>query len=112
MASANVLTLSEANFESEIKGSEVPVVVDFWAEWCGPCRMLGPILDQLADEQNGTLKVGKVNVDENPNLAAQFNVRAIPMMAFFKNGEEKGRNVGLGGASKDALAKRLEALSA
>jgi len=108
MASANVLTLSEANFESEIKGSEVPVVVDFWAEWCGPCRMLGPILDQLADEQNGTLKVGKVNVDENPNLAAQFNVRAIPMMAFFKGGQLAGTVTGV--QSKDALLKKVQSL--
>ena len=108
MASANVLTLSEANFESEIKGSDVPVVVDFWAEWCGPCRMLGPILDQLADEQNGTLKVGKVNVDENPNLAAQFNVRAIPMMAFFKGGQLAGTVTGV--QSKDALLKKVQSL--
>jgi thioredoxin 1 len=108
MASANVLTLSEANFESEIKSSDVPVVVDFWAEWCGPCRMLGPILDQLADEQSGSLKVGKVNVDENPNLAAQFNVRAIPMMAFFKGGQLAGTVTGV--QSKDALLKKVQSL--
>lgn len=108
MASANVLTLNEANFETEVKSSSVPVVVDFWAEWCGPCRMLGPILDQLADEQGNTLKVGKVNVDENPNLAAQFNVRAIPMMAFFKNGELAGTVTGV--QSKDALLKKVQSL--
>jgi thioredoxin len=108
MASANVLTLSEANFETEVNGSSVPVVVDFWAEWCGPCRMLGPILDQLADEQTGTLKVGKVNVDENPNLAAQFNVRAIPMMAFFKGGQLAGTVTGV--QSKDALLKKVQSL--
>ena len=108
MASANVLTLSEANFDTEVKGSQIPVVVDFWAEWCGPCRMLGPILDQLADEQTGTLKVGKVNVDENPNLAAQFNVRAIPMMAFFKGGQLAGTVTGV--QSKDALLKKVQSL--
>ncbi len=108
MASANVLTLNEANFETEVKGSEVPVVVDFWAEWCGPCRMLGPILDQLADENAGTLKVGKVNVDENQNLAAQFNVRAIPMMAFFKGGQLAGTVTGV--QSKDALLKKVQSL--
>lgn len=108
MASANVLTLNEANFETEVNGSEVPVVVDFWAEWCGPCRMLGPILDQLADENTGTLKVGKVNVDENEKLAAQFNVRAIPMMAFFKGGQLAGTVTGV--QSKDALLKKVQSL--
>ncbi len=108
MASANVLTLNDSNFETEIKNSTVPVVVDFWAEWCGPCRMLGPILDQLADEQTGTLKVAKVNVDESPNLAAQFNVRAIPMMAFFKGGQLAGTVTGV--QSKDALLKKVQSL--
>jgi thioredoxin 1 len=108
MASANVLTLNDSNFETEIKNSQVPVVVDFWAEWCGPCRMLGPILDQLADEQTGALKVAKVNVDESPNLAAQFNVRAIPMMAFFKGGQLAGTVTGV--QSKDALLKKVQSL--
>lgn len=108
MASEHVLTLNESNFQSEISGSSVPVLVDFWAEWCGPCRMLGPILDQLADEKAGAVKVGKVNVDENPELAAQFSVRSIPMMVFIKDGEVKDTVVGV--QSKDALIKRLEAL--
>lgn len=108
MASEHVLTLNESNFQSEISGSSVPVLVDFWAEWCGPCRMLGPILDQLADEKAGAVKVGKVNVDENPGLAAQFSVRSIPMMVFIKDGEVKDTVVGV--QSKDALIKRLEAL--
>lgn len=108
MASPNVLTLHEGNFQSEIQNAAVPVVVDFWAEWCGPCRMLGPILDQLADENAGALKVGKVNVDENPNLAAQFNVRAIPMMAFFKGGQLKDTVTGV--QSKDALLRKVQSL--
>lgn len=108
MASDAVLTLNESNFATEIQSSTVPVIVDFWAEWCGPCRMLGPILDQLAEEKAGAVKIGKVNVDECPNLASQFNVRSIPMLVFFKGGEAKDTVVGV--QSKDALAKRLEAL--
>ena len=108
MASANVLLLNEQNFESEIKNATVPVLVDFWAEWCGPCRMLGPILDQIADEKVGVVKVAKVNVDESPNISAKFNVRAIPMMAFFKGGELKDSVTGV--QSKDAIVKKLEAL--
>lgn len=108
MASDTIITLTEANFESEIANSTVPVIVDFWAEWCGPCRMLGPILDDLAKDQAGKVKIGKVNVDEAPALAAKFNVRSIPMIVFFKDGAAKDTVVGV--QSKDALAKRLAAL--
>ncbi len=108
MASEAVLTITEANFEAEVTQSTVPVIVDFWAEWCGPCRMLGPILDDLAKDQAGKVKIGKVNVDESPNLAAQFSVRSIPMLFFFKDGVAKDTVVGV--QSKDALAKRLAAL--
>jgi thioredoxin 1 len=109
MASEAVLTLTEANFDSEISLASVPVIVDFWAPWCGPCRMLGPILDDLAKEQVGKVVIGKVNVDEAPNLAAKFGVRSIPMLVFFKNGVAKETVVGV--QSKDALTKRLEALA-
>ena len=108
MASDAVITLNDTNFADEIKNSTVPVIVDFWAEWCGPCRMLGPILDQLATEKAGAVKIAKVNVDESPELSAKFNVRSIPMLLFFKNGEVKDTVVGV--QSKDALTKKLEAL--
>ena len=108
MASANLVTLTESNFVEEVKNSTIPVVVDFWAEWCGPCRMLTPILDELATEQEGKVKIAKVNVDEAPNLAAQFNVRSIPMLVFFKDGEQKDVIVGV--QSKDAILRKVQSL--
>jgi thioredoxin 1 len=109
MASDAVLHLNDSNFDSEIASSTVPVLVDFWAEWCGPCRMLGPILDQLATEKGAAAKIAKVNVDESPELAAKYGVRSIPMLLFIKGGEVKETVVGV--QSKDALAKKLEALA-
>lgn len=107
--SDHLVTLTEANFQEEIENSMVPFLVDFWAEWCGPCKMLTPTLEALAKEKAGAVKIGKVNVDENPNLAAQFGVRSIPMLVFFKDGQQKDVVVGV--QSKDALAKRLDALA-
>ena len=109
MASDLVLTLTEENFQTEISTSTVPVLVDFWAEWCGPCRMLGPILDDLAKEQEGKVKVGKVNVDVSQELAKQFSVKSIPMLLFFKDGKVADTVIGV--QSKDALTKRLAALA-
>jgi len=108
MASANLLVLDSSNFDTEVKASEIPVLVDFWADGCGPCRMLEPILDQLADENTGALKVGKVNVNSNPDLGAQFNVRTFPTMLFFKGGQLAGTINGL--KSKDALLKKAQSL--
>ncbi|MCX6856347.1 MAG: thioredoxin [Verrucomicrobia bacterium] len=109
MASEAVLLLNDTNFASEIAKTTVPVLVDFWAEWCGPCRMLGPILDQLAAEKGEAIKVIKVNVDESPQLSQQYGVRSIPMLLFIKNGEVKETVVGV--QSKDALARKLEAIA-
>ncbi len=104
------LKLTEANFQSEVIDSSVPVLVDFWAEWCGPCKMIGPVLDQLSGELEGQAKIGKVNVDEARELAVKFNVRSIPLLLFFKNGEVKDQVVGAG-VTKDQLKAKLMALA-
>lgn len=88
------LKITAANFENEVLRSDKPVLLDFYADWCGPCKMLSPILHELAEEKSGTLKVGKVNVDEQPDLAAQFGVMSIPTLLVFKNGKLVNQTVG------------------
>ena len=88
------------NFEKEVLGSDVPVLVDFWAEWCGPCRMLAPVIESLAGKAGGAYKVGKVNVDEQPDLARRYGIMSIPTVLLFKNGQLADKSVGLGPESK------------
>ncbi len=110
MAHDTIVTLTEDNFAEEVEQSSVPVLVDFWAEWCGPCKAIGPLLDQIAGEMDGSAKIAKVNVDENPALAQRFNVRSIPLLLFFKNGEVKDQVIGAG-TPKQGLVQKLEALA-
>ncbi len=104
------LKLTDANFQSEVIDSDLPVLVDFWAEWCGPCKMIGPIIDQVATDLEGVAKVGKVNVDDARELAVKYNVRSIPLLLFFKNGEVKDQIVGAS-VTKDQLKAKLQALA-
>ncbi len=102
------LTLTESNFQTEVLESPVPVLVDFWATWCGPCRMIGPIVEQIATEFVGKAKVGKVDVDSNNGLASAYNVRSIPTLVFIKDGQVVDTIVGA--TSKDAIMQKLNAL--
>ncbi len=94
MAAENIVTATEANFNEEVVQSATPVLVDFWAEWCGPCKMLAPLLDELASEYNGKVKIAKVNIDDHQNLASQYRVTAIPTLLIFKNGQVMEQMVG------------------
>ena len=92
--SKNVQTATDQNFDADIMNSNELSLVDFWAEWCGPCRLLGPTIDQIADEYSGKVKVYKMNVDENPQTPSRFSIRGIPTILFFKNGKSVGQLVG------------------
>lgn len=91
---SSLVELTDANFDSEIKKATVPMLVDFWAPWCGPCKAIAPVLEELAAEYGDKLVIAKVNVDENQSSAAKFGIRSIPNMVIFKNGEEAGRIIG------------------
>ncbi len=94
MSNPHVKIATDANFVSEVLGSNLPAVVDFWAEWCGPCRAIGPLVEQIAEEHQGKIKVFKMNVDENPNTPAQYGVRGIPTLILVKNGKVIDQLVG------------------
>lgn len=108
MASDKVIILEDDNFEQEVVQSDKPVMVDFWAEWCGPCQAVGPIVDDLAEEYEGKAKIGKINVDEQRNLAKKFRVMSIPSILFFKDGKEVDRMVGA--QEKSEFASKLDSL--
>ena len=95
MASPNIVVLTQENFASEVLQSTTPVLVDFWAEWCGPCKMIAPILGELADEYEGRVKIMKVNIDEQQGLAAEYGIRAIPTLLLFDKGQVADQIVGL-----------------
>jgi thioredoxin 1 len=109
MENSAAITIDEANFDAEVTKSVQPVLVDFWAEWCGPCKMIAPILDEIAREKAGAVKVVKVNVDNNQSLSARYNIRAIPTLLLFKDGQLRDQITGM--ASKKDLLNRLEALA-
>ena len=105
----NYVTLTDENFEEEVLKSDTPVVVDFWAPWCGPCRVLGPVIEELADDFKGQVKVGKLNVDDSPKTAQQFSIRSIPTVLFINDGKVVEGVVG--SLPKPALAEKFTALA-
>jgi len=103
-----VVELSGSTFEQEIIKSEIPSIVDFFAEWCMPCKVMGPVMDEIANEFDGRVKIGKLNIDENAEMATNMTVMNIPTLIFFKDGQEAGRVTGV--ASKDAIITKIQEL--
>lgn len=104
---SKALKFTDDSFEEEVLNSDMPVLVDFWAEWCGPCRMVGPVVEELAGEYEGKAKIGKVDVDNNPEISTKYGIRSIPSLLIFKNGEVVDQIVGA--VPKAQLKKQLEA---
>ncbi len=98
--SENIIDLTDATFDETVSGTAEPLVVDFWAEWCGPCKMIAPILDEIAEEQGDSIKISKVNVDENPSIAQQYGIMSIPTILVFRDGELDKRIVGAKGKAQ------------
>ena len=92
--SENIVALSDATFDEHVKSSDVPVLVDFWAEWCGPCKMISPVLEEIAEEQAGKIQIGKLNIDDNLDVTRRFDVMSIPTLILFKDGEPQVRLIG------------------
>ncbi len=109
MDNSSVIKLDESNFDRELTQDDKPMIVDFWAEWCGPCKMIAPLLDEIAREKAGSVKVAKVNVDENQSLSLKYNIRAIPALLLFKNGQLRDQVTGV--TSKKDLLSRVDALT-
>jgi thioredoxin 1 len=109
MGSANIEELNDANFEAVVSNAPEPLLVDFWAPWCAPCRMLTPVVEEIAGENVGKFKVTKVNVEESPNISEKFGIRSIPTLLFFKAGEKRDQTVGVLG--KTEIIRRLQALA-
>jgi thioredoxin 1 len=109
MENSATIDLDEANFDREVTHSDKPVIVDFWAEWCGPCKMIAPLLDEIAREKADAVKIAKVNVDENQSLSLKYNIRAIPALLFFKDGQLRDQVTGM--TSKKDLLGRIDALT-
>jgi len=104
--SDNIVSVTDGSFEAEVLNSDTPVLVDYWAEWCGPCKMIAPVLEEIADDYDGRLKIAKLNIDENPQTPPKFNIRGIPTLMLFKNGNVDATKVGA--LSKSQLTAFLD----
>ena len=104
-----IVHISDDSFEADVLQSDIPVLVDYWAEWCGPCKMLSPILDELAEEKGDSCKIAKVNIDDCRDLAVEYGVKSIPMLLFFNQGEVKDEVVGV--VNKEAISSKLDAIA-